>query len=182
MQEGRPNKGSLKKLKSLKSLKIEPDEVAGLAIFDTITLNTDRHAGNILIGQKGELIPIDHGCSFVASDNSGICRLSETMGGPHNVLLSLPSAHQPMSKTMLKKINNFDPEEFEKCLKRQRDVIQKTHRETDGTLSNNSIFMSRCSMEFVKIAAKIKPRLSPAAIQSALGGNAKELLRFSPIH
>jgi len=40
------------------------DNVQRIAIFDLLTLNLDRHGGNMLVGHDGKLIPIDHGYSL----------------------------------------------------------------------------------------------------------------------
>ena len=44
--------------------KIHPSGVEKIALFDLLSLNTDRNRNNYLISDTGELIPIDHGCCF----------------------------------------------------------------------------------------------------------------------
>jgi Phosphatidylinositol 3- and 4-kinase len=46
--------------------KFSAKEVQRLALFDLLTLNTDRNHRNYLVVEPGQLIPIDHGCCFPA--------------------------------------------------------------------------------------------------------------------
>ena len=38
------------------------------------------------------------------------------MGGPHNALLAIPSAHAPMSKEMVKSLKSLDPKAYAKTI------------------------------------------------------------------
>ncbi len=189
VQEARSNSGALKKLNSLAMASIDAEQIAGLAIFDTITLNTDRHAGNVLIGDQGNLIPIDHGGSMPnpvglidpdnpdgGTEDTGIERIGNTLGGPHNALLRLPNAHAPMSAKTLKRLKGLDPDAMAKEMAKDRDEIAAEHPSMTGLVSDAAIECSRRSAMFMKMAASNKPPLSPAAVQVALGSNAKELL------
>ena len=44
--------------------KLSKESIHRIAILDLIILNCDRHDGNVLITDKGQLIPIDHGLCF----------------------------------------------------------------------------------------------------------------------
>jgi hypothetical protein len=176
VQEARPNIGELKDLNGIDKLSINADQVSGMAIFDTITLNADRHSGNVLLDPGGGLIPIDHGTSFLEPGSGGNGRIADTLGGPHNALLSVSGMHQPMSPKMLKGLKALDPDEYASGLKKDRDQVAAAHPDMNGMISDAAIESSRRSAYFVKLAAKAKPPLSAGAIQVALGGAAKELL------
>lgn len=157
---------------------LDPRQVAGIAIFDTLTLNTDRHSGNILLGANNELVPIDHGESFAERNDDGVERLGASMGGPHNALLALPGAHDPMPGDMLKKLKSLDPKSYAKTLTGDRQVISGKHPSMDGMVTDGAIEMARRSARFLQLAAKAEPPMSPAAIQVAMGNSAK--LLFAP--
>ena len=178
MQEYRASVGDLKGLTGPQKSALDPTQIAGLAIFDTITLNTDRHAGNILRGTDGSLIPIDHGESFAEPNENGLGRLKATLGGPHNALLSLPGAHEPLPKDMAKKLAALDVKAFAKSMTADNAVIGEKHPSMAGAVSDGAINTSKRAAAFVKMAAKRKPPLSSAAIQIAMGNATDQL--FAP--
>lgn len=192
VQEARPSLGDLKSNDPTVKDHVrnaDRDKVAALAMFDTITLNTDRHSGNILVGPDGALIPIDHGASFIEPGEStadpfaGLERLCGTIAAPHNAMLGLPSAHEPLSQGVAKKLKALKSSEYASELKKDRDALAQ-EEPTAGTapnatvplVSDAAIEMSRRAAWFVKRAAKWDPPFSPASIQTALGGSAMALL------
>ena len=154
---------------------IDAKKVAGLAVFDMMTLANDRHPGNILMGANGELIPIDHGENFTEVGNAeALLRLPVTLAGPANALLSIPSAHDPMPEEVRSKAVAINPSEFRDVLKADRDEIAKAHGSLEDMISDTAIDGAARAAEFTKRAAKAK--VSAAAAQVALGAHAKELL------
>lgn len=183
VQEARANSGDLKKLGSHGLELLKPEQVAGMAVFDAMSLNTDRHSGNLLVDKDNNLIPIDHGAGLIEPSATGNQRIVATMAGPHNALLRVPAAHEPMTDKMLKQLKALDPDAFRDALKRDRNTIGKVHDSDDpnaakinASVSDGALESARRSASFVKLAAKNKPPLSPAAIQIALGSAAVELL------
>ena len=176
VQEARPANGDLRGKSGAALAGLDPTQVAGIAIYDTITLNTDRHAGNVLTGTDGKLVPIDHGEAFAEPTEVGLGRVALAVGGPHNAMLQIPCAHDPLSPAMVKQLKGLDPEGFAQSLARDRDAVAEVHPDMEGMISDAAIEAARRSAEFVKLAAKAKPPLSAAATQVALGGYAKELL------
>jgi hypothetical protein len=157
-------------------------------VLDTITMNTDRHFENLMIGLDGELIPIDHGSSFISpgkrqGDNagsSGAERIGGTIGGPHNALLGIPASHDPIPKDKLAKLKKLSSTDIRKQLGKDRDLIRSTSNEVPGEggqplISDQALDVSARAARFMKLAAKNVPPLSPAAIQVALGSAAEEL-------
>ncbi len=176
VQEARPVKGDLRGASDIALGRLPADQVQGIAIYDTLTLNTDRHAGNLMVGTDGSLVPIDHGESFAENNSQGIKRVGATMGGPHNALLQIPSAHAPMSKDMLKQLKALDPEKYALGLAKDNAEIGSVHDDMKDAISPGAIENARRAATFVKMAAKNEPPLSPASIQVALGGAAERLL------
>jgi hypothetical protein len=148
-----------------------------MAIFDTITLNTDRHAGNFLVRNEGnekQLVPIDHGLCF--PPRSGADRITERMGDvSSNALMRLPGSHEKFTPESLESIRRLDPGAMAEALKQERETLEGAHPETSGTLSDDAIELSRRSAMFLKLAA---PRLTPAAVQIGLSRFHAEL--FDP--
>lgn len=176
VQEARPAKSDLRKTSGLVKETLNVKQVVGLAIYDTLTLNTDRHSGNVLLDDKDNLIPIDHGESFAESNPEGIARLQGAMGGPHNTLLGLAAAHAPIPKDMLKQLKSMDPDKYAKGLAKDNAEIGRQHPDMANAISPGAIENARRSAMFLKLAAKHEPPLSAAAVQIALSGAAAQYL------
>ncbi|CAL0308040.1 unnamed protein product [Lupinus luteus] len=93
-----------------------------IGILDIRILNTDRHAGNLLVkklndnGNFGqvELIPIDH----------GLC-LPESLEDPYFEWIHWPQASIPFSEDELAYIGNFDPARDCDMLRRELPMIRE---------------------------------------------------------
>lgn len=93
-----------------------------IGILDIRILNTDRHAGNLLVRKVGdgigtfgqvELIPIDH----------GLC-LPETLEDPYFEWIHWPQASIPFSEDELAYIANLDPGRDSEMLRRELPMIR----------------------------------------------------------
>ncbi|KAJ7953962.1 Phosphatidylinositol 4-kinase [Quillaja saponaria] len=93
-----------------------------IGILDIRILNTDRHAGNLLVrkldGVGGfgqvELIPIDH----------GLC-LPETLEDPYFEWIHWPQASIPFSEDELQYIENLNPFQDYEMLRRELPMIRE---------------------------------------------------------
>ncbi|KAI4352353.1 hypothetical protein L6164_006616 [Bauhinia variegata] len=93
-----------------------------IGILDIRILNTDRHAGNLLVrkldgvGRFGEveLIPIDHGLS-----------LPESLEDPYFEWIHWPQASIPFSEDELKFINQLDPFRDAEMLRMELPMIRE---------------------------------------------------------
>ncbi|CAA3001061.1 phosphatidylinositol 4-kinase gamma 7-like [Olea europaea var. sylvestris] len=93
-----------------------------IGILDIRILNTDRHAGNLLVrkldgvGRFGhvELIPIDH----------GLC-LPESLEDPYFEWIHWPQASIPFSDDELEYIENLDPSQDLEMLRRELPMIRE---------------------------------------------------------
>ena len=180
VQEARKDANrSLNDLTPQEAKQLDAKQIAGLAIFDTMTLNVDRHGGNVLIAPNGDLVPIDHGESFIEPTDEGIGRLKAAMCGPQNSLLTLPAAHEPLPPDMIRKLKGgIDPEAYAKGLTRDNVAIGSEHPEMANAISPGAIDVAKRAARFVKLAARAEPPLSPAQIQIAMGSAADHL--FDP--
>ncbi|MBT9456868.1 MAG: hypothetical protein IV097_09620 [Burkholderiaceae bacterium] len=174
----------------LKAVKTE--DVHKMALLDIMSLNCDRHAGNIMVKfdeqQKPSLVPIDHGGSMpsrrnfdkVAGRIGGIDSLAGTDQEGNkimvvNELLTLPSAYEPFDEQMLGQLDLLRPDAMVEGMKRHRDAVDEVHAglQAKDKVPDERFEMSRRSMMFMKLAAKA--RMSPAEIQIALGQRGGEL-------
>ncbi len=179
VQEARPSIGSVKDATSRQLAQVNPEQVAGLAVFDMLSLNVDRHGGNLLLAEDGRsLIPIDHGESFAEPSELGLERVKNAMGGPHNALLAIPSAHAPMSKEMVKSLKSLDPKAYAKTIAGDRTLIGKQHPDMADMVSDGAVETARRAARFVQLVAKTAPDMSPASMQIAMANAAAEL--FGP--
>lgn len=167
-------KGSARKLLPGEKAALPVRATQELAVLDILTLNTDRHSGNLLLQDDGNggnrLVPIDHGLCFPGTGAQD--RIATKMGSRHNVLLEIPGAHEPFDPQVLASIQNLQPEVIAETLKRERQTLAEAHPDTDNTLTDESIEFARRSGMFLKLAA---PLLSPAAIQIALARHNRAL-------
>lgn len=92
-----------------------------IGILDVRILNTDRHAGNLLVKLDGvgrfdqvELVPIDH----------GLC-LPENLEDPYFEWVHWPQASIPFSEDELKYINNLDPFRDSEVLRMELPMIRE---------------------------------------------------------
>jgi|SRR5271165_89142 len=193
VQEAKPVKAAVKKAKRHEREAIPPSQCAAIAFMDLVGLNTDRHNENVLIGQTGGLIPIDHGLMFpsaptdIRSDGNpmgtdGVVRLGAALSGPHNAMLRLPGTHQPMTEDMAAGLQSLEPGEIRDELAQARDDMGQTNAVSDASLN-----MSLAATRFMMLAGKVTSgkkkdlkRLSPADIQVAFGANAEELIGLPP--
>ncbi|CAA2959165.1 phosphatidylinositol 4-kinase gamma 7-like isoform X1 [Olea europaea subsp. europaea] len=93
-----------------------------IGILDIRILNTDRHAGNLLVRKldgverfgQVELIPIDH----------GLC-LPESLEDPYFEWIHWPQASIPFSDDELQYIENLDPIQDSEMLRRELPMIRE---------------------------------------------------------
>lgn len=96
-----------------------------IGILDIRILNTDRHAGNLLVRKlEGtgsladmELIPIDH----------GLC-LPESLEDPYFEWIHWPQASIPFSEDELEYISNLDPDKDSDMLRMELPMIREASR------------------------------------------------------
>ena len=168
------SKGEMRDQPLDQKAKIPAKDCQKIAILDTITLNMDRHGGNLMIDDSSgtpSLVPIDHGLTFPPAEARD--QLAKRLGDQHNALLGIPASYEPFSPEMLTAIAAIEPGQMIKALKSERDVVASAHPEAAAKLSDEALEASRRSAMFLKLAA---PALSPAVVQIALGQHAAELL------
>jgi len=149
-----------------------------MMVLDMVALNLDRHPDNALIkpntGGGNDIVPIDHGACLPGKD--GLFQMPNRMGSDFNALLSIPGAHEPFDQEVLDAIDDIDPDAMALAMKNERGVMERVHPSTRGTVSDDTIEMTRRSAKFLKLGAAFDPALTPAAIQVALGQYGEELL------
>lgn len=167
--------------------KIRAAEVQKIAILDIMSLNMDRHSGNLMVDDSDpnnpKLVPIDHGGSMPSRDdfptaktrmagldNDGESRAME----PLNAVLQVPAAFEKFDPETIARLELLDPDAIEADMKATRATIGKVHAglQADTVVSDESLHMSKRAMMFLKKAAK---DLSPAEIQIALGTQGEAL-------
>jgi hypothetical protein len=179
VQEARANGGSALDVTPDVLAKVPASQCASLAILDLVTLNTDRHPGNLLVGSSGGLIPIDHGCTFPMDDEWGRGRIGQTINPAHDVLLRMPGTHQPITEEMAAGLRGLDPSEIRQSLKARQQEVGQDHPDMDGLIDDAALEQSLKATRFLKLAGGIKDgkrRLSPASVQLAFSSNSNELL------
>jgi hypothetical protein len=157
--------------------KVPAAQCQKMAVLDLLTLNLDRHAGNMMVKHDKTgtpmLTPIDHGLTFPEASEKAGERIARQLGDGFNATLSLPGAHEPFSAEMVEGIDRLDPVAMAAAMKAEVGVIDQAFPGVGNTISDGSIEMSRRSAMFLKLAVRT---LSPAAVQVAFGQNATELL------
>jgi hypothetical protein len=144
---------------------IPPDELGKTVWADFLTINHDRHGGNILIDRANKkLIPIDHGKSMPPT--LGVAVLYREEIGQKNALVKLasegrlPQLDQKLSPEMVRKIDLHDPFATANHVKDTRDKLKDPTKhdpfevEQAGKLSDEALDLSAKSAYFFKVAAK----------------------------
>lgn len=149
-----------------------------MMVLDMLSLNLDRHPDNALLkpNQTGgnDIVPIDHGACLPGK--AGLFQLPNRMGSDFNAMLSIPGSHEPFDQEVLDAIDDIDPDAMALAMKNERGVMERVHPSTRGTISDETIEMTRRSAKFLKLGAAFDPSLTAAAIQVALGQYGEELL------
>lgn len=127
---------------------VDPRDIQNLAVFDLISLNTDRHAGNAMVTQDNKLVPIDHG-AILPSRKALEIRFKE------NFLLGLPVnskvAEGPLPEDLIVAIENIDIHALRESL--MEGISDKVDTSVQEDISSG-IDMSCRSAEFMKFAAR----------------------------
>ena len=117
--------------------RLDPQSVQEMAVFDLITLNTDRHGKNFLVrktpGGSDKLVPIDHGNCF--PDKAALGNRNTKIGNEFNALMGVPAAHQPFLPAIQTMISDIDPDGLETMLKQERDALTQKHGPIGAALS-----------------------------------------------
>lgn len=160
--------------------KIPPKECQKVAIQDIMSLNFDRHSGNLLLntppGGTPELVPIDHGGTLPTRKDFDAMR--QRVGGlqllpsktvkVQNATLGLPGAYKNFDDETLAKLDLLDPNAMVQGMKDHLAALDKVNPGLNAQqkVAPESLQMSKRAMMFMKAAAR---ELSPAEIQIALG-------------
>ncbi len=194
VQEFRPSGGAVGERSRSSLGAIPADECQAMAVFDMLTMNTDRHAGNLIM-DGNSLVPIDHGCTFMdpgLDDGMGLQRAQGAFGSGYNALLGLPGTHAPMPAGLVSKLRELDPAKLRKTLQGGSDKLRgdtaklgvagannvpgadAVAARKDNLVSDDALAMTERSAAFLKLAAGV-PGLSMAAAQVAFGVNIRAL-------
>ncbi len=156
---------------------VPAEDIDKMAMMDLITLNQDRHGGNILVkkDQNGQnrLLPIDHGKSMppLAAFLNG----RGEMKSKNHLVSKAPQFNEPFSDDMIKQIELLKPEDVASDLTKARETTRKIHGGAVDMLSDESIMMSQRSMMLLKVAAPAK--LSKAEINDLLIEHGAEIFQ-----
>src|SRR5277367_375169 len=142
VQQARANQGGLGTAPPEVLAQVPASQCAAVALLDLVTLNSDRHGDNLLIADDGSLVPIDHGCAFPLDDKEGHTRIANGLSGPHNFVLRLPGAHQPMTEQMAAGVRGLDPMALGGSLSREVSAVEQEHPDMSGLCDNATLVNS----------------------------------------
>ena len=160
MQQLAPNQGSFsQKLKDPGfASRVPLEDVQNIAVLDFLTLNFDRHGGNILVDDPGggadpKLIPIDHGKSMPN-------RIAYGGGGREIKTQNTLMRHMPdqvdrkFSDEMVASLDQLDPDAMAVGLTKARGDLAKSHPADAAKFGDDTIGMIAGSAAFLKKAAR----------------------------
>lgn len=160
---------------------IPQSECEKAAVLDILCLNTDRHAGNFMVGEQDgpagkqpKLIPIDHGLALPTRDGlrkRGADRMNDLNG---NALLKMPGSHQPFSADMQERLALLDPDAIERGINDFIDAVDTAHPglRTKTHMPPETAYLAKRAARFLKRACT---RLSPAMVQMALANRQADI-------
>lgn len=162
-QELAPNIGSLAEVienkggardKMTNPGQFDLDSLQKMAIQDIISMNTDRHAGNILLDQSGKLIPIDHGQVMPGVGMAGT-KFGSMFGGDQNWAWSgLKGAEKGFSKENKAMIAGLKSKQIVSDLKSKAEARAQAAGMADSTISDRDWQMMALSTSTLKKAAR----------------------------
>jgi len=174
------NTGGLRDQTLAKREQMPVESTQKVMLLDMMTLNCDRHADNMLLGQDKNgneaLLPIDHGLSFPEATDDAKESIANKLGGPFCATLSLPGAHQPFTQAMKDAIDKLSPDAIKAAMEKELALMKKVFPEAAKSLKVESLELSRRSAIFLKMAVANNPPLTPAAAQVAFAQHSMELL------
>ncbi len=195
---GQPLTGSMQQFANADgNLQKYPDELPPfpaeacqrVAILDILTLNTDRHSGNIMVtktdGAPPGMIPIDHGLAFPTEDGLD-ARAQSRMNEPrYNILLSMPGSYEAFTPEIIQRLEMLEPSELAAEMKESRAALKSSFDQegVDKFLPDEAVNFTERAAMFLKLACN---QLSPAVIQIALAARYETLLKqehdpFEPV-
>ncbi len=150
----------------------DPKDTESIALLDFITLNSDRHAENMLLQDptlepgKTRLVPIDAGL-MLPTKNAFRLSASTSMtsnkfdpenkmqiNSAGNFLMQLPDALLPFSESSKEAIEKIDPDKFVEKVRLQYQKLGNAIPEMAGKVSEDSFDLMKRSILFLKKAAK----------------------------
>jgi hypothetical protein len=141
---------------------IPKEECQKIALMDLMTLNMDRHGGNVMLSEKTDengkkspaLIPIDHG--LILPSRQGLNERRTKMGKTHNVLENMPVKDEKFSPEILQKLDLLDPEAVMKAMQASLQTMKDGHpgRNFDDLIPAENLKLQKRAIQFLKRAAK----------------------------
>ncbi|MDB6124375.1 MAG: hypothetical protein JWQ71_3368 [Pedosphaera sp.] len=162
---------------------IPTEECHKVALMDLMTLNLDRHSGNVMLSSKTDeqgrkvnsLIPIDHGLILPTREALMFRRI--TLGSSHNVIEKMPGKNEKLSPEMLQKLDLIDPDAMIRALEASLQTMKAGHpgQNVDGLVGPESFKLQKRAIQFLKRAAK---ELTVTELFNALSVNLEDI--FDP--
>jgi len=148
------------KCKSLDSMsdqelkKIPANELIKAALFDLMTLNNDRHLGNLLYNDSSnKVFLIDHGACF--PERKGVEDVSFDW-------MHLPFANEPVSKPFREYILSLSPKAIVHTLAHASKALDQVYPKQDMLISSDALFVHLHALVLLQEALRVKPDLSIA--------------------
>lgn len=142
--------------------KVAKQEIQQMAVFDLISLNMDRHDGNVMVTGDKKLVPIDHG--NIMPTASGLRFRAMEIGPPHAVLPQSEAGQAMLSPELLERLELLDVGQLIASMQDQHEQMKLENDGIDVNDLNKGLDNVRRSAEFLKFAAK---ELTLAQIYSA---------------
>ncbi len=188
-QKGMGNDAKDKALKS-----INTDDAESVGMLDFITLNTDRHAANMLVQSPGDqpgqtrLVPIDAGQMLPTKDTfrrgaASMCSKRQydpnnpAFSHDDNMLMQLPGAQQKFGKKAQDAIAKIDPDKMVEQMKAKYADVTRQAPEMGGKVDESSFDLMKRSMMFLKKAA---PELTQYQIAQVYAQGFEKIMDCEP--
>lgn len=154
---------------------VSKDQLQQMAVFDLISMNCDRHGGNVMLDGNDKLVPIDHG--NIMPTKKGL-RLRGTYlhpDMPSALFAKTAAAKEKLSPELIECIERLDIDGLVLSMKEQSRQMQLENDEVDLTDLNEGVDNVRRSAAFMKYAART---LTLKQIYHALASH-QDLIFFS---
>lgn len=153
-----------------KSPNLDPDSLQKMAMQDIMTLNTDRHEGNVLVDPSGKLIPIDHGQILPGNEMAGAKLGQQSLNKTYWAWQRLKGAEKQFSHKNKRLISGINAKSLVNDLRTQTDARAKAAGMKDSTVTDRDWLNLKLSTRTLQKA--VRAGLSPAQIGGLYTANA----------
>lgn len=133
---------------------VPKEELQQMAVFDLISLNTDRHGNNVMLDGDDKLVPIDHGNIMPTKKGIRVRGGALHSDSTSALFAKTAAANEKLTPELIECIERLDIDGLVLSMKAQSRQMKMENDEVDVTDLNEGVENVRRSAAFMKYAAR----------------------------